>query len=205
MILSEEFAYPLEDGASVEVAEEDEKIEKDNYKDVNDHMKDIRKKVDQINGPASKIKLPEPNKLDEDLGPNLEDVSNVTMITSLISALIKDEWEAIDGYNQAIVSLSAQGENKDVIDTLNDIIGEEYVHIGQLEKTLQGLIPEAEENMSKGEDEAEEEDFEDEEESEEDDDDESEDESEEDWPEDDIPMEIANKINFDKGDEEEDD
>ena len=80
-------------------------------------------------------------KLDlaEDIIPQLDN-TDVTTFTNIISALIKDEWEAIDGYNNAILSLSAINR-EDAIPVLKDIISEEYVHIGQLEKLLQSMIP----------------------------------------------------------------
>lgn len=78
-------------------------------------------------------------QLADDIIPQLDN-TDITTFTNIISALIKDEWEAIDGYNGAILSLSAINR-EDAIPVLKDIISEEYVHIGQLEKLLQSMIP----------------------------------------------------------------
>lgn len=92
--------------------------------------------------------------VNEDLVPQLEDNTDVTVFTNIISDLIKDEWEAIDGYNGAIISLSSMNR-EDAIAIMKDIISEEYIHIGQLEKLLQNVIPISNE-MEKGATEAEE-------------------------------------------------
>ena len=90
----------------------------------------------------------------EDLVPQLDDNTDVTVFTNIISGLIKDEWEAIDGYNGAIISLSSMNR-EDAITIMKDIISEEYIHIGQLEKLLQNVIP-ISNDMEKGATEAEE-------------------------------------------------
>lgn len=64
-------------------------------------------------------------------------------IATQISALIRDEWEAIDGYTSAIVSCQALPNSEQLIDVLNDILIEENVHVGQLEKILQQFAPSA--------------------------------------------------------------
>ena len=61
-------------------------------------------------------------------------------ITDMLSALLKDELEAIEGYNSTIASLRSviedpeanADENKidQLIKVLEDIAGEEYIHIG---------------------------------------------------------------------------
>lgn len=58
------------------------------------------------------------------------------LLSNLINTLVKDEWEAVDGYNSAIATLSDVGGMEDVISVLEDILDEEYVHIGQLESCL---------------------------------------------------------------------
>jgi len=113
----------------------------------------------------------------------IPDSPDTATITSLISTLVKDEWEAIEGYNQAILTLQTIGDYDRIIGTLNDIINEEYIHIGQLEKSIQMVVPSAE-NIEEGSDEAEEA--------------AEQEELEEDWPEDDIPEDVAEKISFNK-------
>ena len=58
------------------------------------------------------------------------------MLTNLINALVKDEWDAVEGYNGAIATLTDQSGMENVISVLTDIRDEEYVHIGQLESCL---------------------------------------------------------------------
>lgn len=58
------------------------------------------------------------------------------MLTNLINALVKDEWDAVEGYNGAIATLTDQAGMENVISVLTDIRDEEYVHIGQLESCL---------------------------------------------------------------------
>lgn len=63
------------------------------------------------------------------------------MIASLINNLIRDEWEAIEGYNGVIATLAdSDGDDIDgIISNLEDIRDEEYVHVGQLESCLSVL------------------------------------------------------------------
>lgn len=63
------------------------------------------------------------------------------MIASLINNLIRDEWEAIEGYNSVIATLAdSEGDDIDgIISNLEDIRDEEYVHVGQLESCLSVL------------------------------------------------------------------
>lgn len=58
------------------------------------------------------------------------------MIANLINGLVKDEWDAVEGYNSAIATLSDFEEFEGIISNLEDIRDEEYVHIGQLQSCL---------------------------------------------------------------------
>ena len=77
-----------------------------------------------------------------------------TGISLILSNLIKDEWEAIDGYNSAIQTL-ADLKKDDAITILQDIVKEENVHVGQLEQLLKTFSVDAH-DIDKGEQEAEE-------------------------------------------------
>lgn len=68
-------------------------------------------------------------------------------MSMVISDLIKDEYEAIDGYSSAIVTAEAEGYG-DMVRVLTDIQAEEHVHIGQLQELLKMVDP----NASKVED-----------------------------------------------------
>ena len=60
---------------------------------------------------------------------------------SLINALIQDEWQAIQGYNDAIATLSTTDIDTDIINIFKDIANEENIHIGQLQKALEMVSP----------------------------------------------------------------
>lgn len=60
---------------------------------------------------------------------------------SLINALIQDEWQAIQGYNDAIATLSTTDIDTDIINVFKDITNEENIHIGQLQKALEMVSP----------------------------------------------------------------
>ena len=78
--------------------------------------------------------------LDEDL-----DLEGKLMISNMLQSLIKGEWDAIELYNSTLATLSSTQNfsnnlNADVADVkavIEDIVKEEYIHIGQLEKILQ--------------------------------------------------------------------
>ena len=78
--------------------------------------------------------------LDEDF-----DTGGKLAISNMISSLIKGEWDAVELYNSTLVTLSSPNDfannlNSNIADVkqvIEDIIKEEYIHIGQLEKLLQ--------------------------------------------------------------------
>ena len=74
-------------------------------------------------------------------------------IASLINKLLVDEWEAIQGYNDAIVAAETEGYS-DIAQVLRDIANEENLHVGQLEQCMKTISPNAE-SIDQGEVEAE--------------------------------------------------
>ena len=85
-------------------------------------------------------------------------------IANTLNALIRDEWEAIDGYNSSISTYRAMQEDKEtagsidfdaLIKILEDIAQEEMNHVGMLQKAMETVSPNAEE-IKGGEEEAEE-------------------------------------------------
>lgn len=64
-------------------------------------------------------------------------------ISDIITALIKDEWEAIEGYNSAIVNAKANGYDS-IADVLSRIQNEENKHVGELQECLKQITPSAE-------------------------------------------------------------
>ena len=79
-----------------------------------------------------------------------EDDTNqeVLNLTTMLSALIKGEWDAIDQYNSVLSTLESL-DNDLATETLKEIVSEEYIHVGQLEKLAQDSNPDAE-NITTG-------------------------------------------------------
>lgn len=84
-------------------------------------------------------------------------------LANMFNALIRDEWEAIDGYNGTIstireIMMSPEYESNSIdyegiIKILEDITNEENLHVGQLQKALETISPNAE-SIQTGEEEA---------------------------------------------------
>lgn len=99
------------------------------------------------------VTLTDSLKEDVDSDAIVSDLSN-SGIASIIIGAINDEWEAIDYYNSMIVTAESEGKS-DVANIANDILKEENIHVGQLQKLLSMINPETE-AIADGEDEAEE-------------------------------------------------
>lgn len=80
-----------------------------------------------------------------------------TGVAGELIRLINDEWEAIEGYNNAIAAFrTVIAENpfyEDAIKVLEEISAEENVHVGQLQEVLSRISPNAT-AIHKGTDEA---------------------------------------------------
>ena len=66
-----------------------------------------------------------------------EDADINNMAYNLLSGLLNDKFESIANYNSIITSINDQ----EVIDILQEIVEEEYIHIGQLQKILLDKAP----------------------------------------------------------------
>lgn len=64
-------------------------------------------------------------------------------IANLINALIKDEWDAIDGYQSAIMNIKSYSDDTDSVRVLEEIANDEYAHVGNLQKILNRFAPQA--------------------------------------------------------------
>lgn len=64
-------------------------------------------------------------------------------IANLINALIKDEWDAIDGYQSAIMNIKSYSDDTDSVVVLEEIANDEYAHVGNLQKILNRFAPQA--------------------------------------------------------------
>lgn len=76
-------------------------------------------------------------------------------VQNMLQFLVKDEWDAIEGYNNTIQTLLSLEGYEDMCAVLQDISDEELIHVGQLQKLLEVVNPSTE-NISKGEVEADE-------------------------------------------------
>ena len=76
-------------------------------------------------------------------------------ISMIINNLIKDEYEAIDAYNSAITTFKDVGKSDEAISVLNDIVAEENIHVGQLQRLMELFDPNAD-KVSDGVEEADE-------------------------------------------------
>ena len=92
----------------------------------------------------------EEEEIEESLNESLGEITDAQPIepgasvgmASVISDLIKDEYEAIDGYNTAIATAMAEGFT-DMVAVLTEIQAEENLHIGQLQAIMNTLDPNA--------------------------------------------------------------
>ena len=114
LILDESDAMPIK---STKVLKED----------IDDDIIDVTSSEDEE---GHEIEEPE-NKNSVELTSSLSDA-----LKGVISALIKDEWDAYDGYTSSIATFESEGINSDAINVLKDIANEELIHIGQLQKLL---------------------------------------------------------------------
>lgn len=82
--------------------------------------------------------------LSEDMTTDAEPIKTGSAVgmAQIISDLIKDEYEAIDGYNSAIATAESEGYSN-MIEVLTDIQAEENVHIGQLQELMKMVDPNA--------------------------------------------------------------
>ena len=62
-------------------------------------------------------------------------------VQNMVQFLIKDEWDAIEGYNNTIQTLKDMGGYDDLCGVLQEISNEELVHVGQLQKALEFVNP----------------------------------------------------------------
>ena len=74
-------------------------------------------------------------------------------VANLLNMLIKGEWDAIEDYNSAIQTLAGMNFDETILNIIKDIVGEEHVHVGQLQKALETVSPNVG-NIQEGEKEA---------------------------------------------------
>lgn len=129
----------------------------DEIGDLDFHAKDESLKEDlavAVNGeeaPVEAIDTPvvEPVVVEVDTEKQpIEEIQEKISIEQVLSDLIKDEFEAIDGYSSSLATLKIlENDGSDysgIIANLEDIKNEELVHVGQLQKCLAEVNPKAE-------------------------------------------------------------
>lgn len=57
--------------------------------------------------------------------------------SSLLSSMIKSEWDSVDLFGSILATLEENGTDEEIVQIVSDIVSNHYVHIGQLEKALQ--------------------------------------------------------------------
>ena len=72
---------------------------------------------------------------DDNINTSVESIDVVSK-GNLLSTLIKSGWDAIEMYNSILLTFQNEG-NEELVKIISDIVSEEYIHIGQLEKALQ--------------------------------------------------------------------
>lgn len=89
------------------------------------------------------------NSEDEDKVEETPKTPDQFGIASMLNSLIRDEWEAIEGYNSTIATLNdikIEGSLTDINSikkVLTDIVNEENIHVGQLQQALSLVSPNA--------------------------------------------------------------
>lgn len=146
--------YPNnDDGTYDERQKQDarEDVEKE-IKDSYITLKDFDERVDKLIANL-KAKLDARIK-NKDLKEELSEDSKTSLgVSTILDALIKDELEAIDGYNGAIATLESEGYSE-FTEVLNNIINDEKNHIGNLQELLNKVSPDTHTEIQKGKDEA---------------------------------------------------
>jgi rubrerythrin len=95
------------------------------------------------------------NKLTEsELNPGKVLSEKNAAFADMLSTLIIDEWEAINGYQGVIQSMKSMKMSKEAIDILQSIMAEEHAHVGELHKVLALINPDSEAQIDHGKKEA---------------------------------------------------
>lgn len=166
----EENYYPdNEDGTYTEEQKQEAKEEvEERIKGLYNELKDFDERVDKLiaNLKATLDARIKNKDLNEDVSraskksgnPNLkeelsEDSKTSLGVATILDALIKDELEAIDGYNGAIATLESEGYSE-FTEVLNNIINDEKNHIGNLQELLNKVSPDTHTEIQKGKEEA---------------------------------------------------
>ena len=101
----------------------------------------------RVSESLSEAEIPEEDPV---ITPPVEDKHGAPEITvtpeengvqNMLQFLVKDEWDAIEGYNNTIQTLKQMGGYDDLCGVLQEISNEELVHVGQIQKALEFVNP----------------------------------------------------------------
>lgn len=101
----------------------------------------------KLNESMEEADIPEEDPVIVDLVSDDHSVPEVNVtpeqngVQNMIQFLIKDEWDAIEGYNNTIQTLGNCPEYEELRGVLQEISNEELVHVGQLQKALEFVNP----------------------------------------------------------------
>ena len=139
-VLTALYDYLHDEIGDLEFQAKDESLKEDLAVAVND--KEVP--VDVVDAPVAEPVVVE---VDAEKQP-IEELQEKISIEQVLSDLIKDEFEAIDGYSSSLATLKIlENDGSDysgIIANLEDIKNEELVHVGQLQKCLAEVNPKAE-------------------------------------------------------------
>lgn len=76
-------------------------------------------------------------------------------IRAQLNEFIKQTWDIIGNYQAAITSLQTLSNQEEIIPIIEDIISDNMIHVGQLQKALELVVPEVLNKISEGEEQAE--------------------------------------------------
>lgn len=93
-----------------------------------DDLAEIKEEIAKVEAELKSIDTPITESLNESTENN--------GLSTILNMLIKDEFDAIQQYNDAIVNFEAEGRT-DLVQVLQDILNEENLHVGQLEVLLE--------------------------------------------------------------------
>lgn len=95
------------------------------------------------------------NKLEEDLAVEITEEDKANGMLATISELLKDELDAIQAYNDAVVQATTLGYD-DFVEVFKSLVSEETVHVGELQKLQDQINPKTISDIEDGQKEAEE-------------------------------------------------
>lgn len=124
--ISEKLTLDMIDGSDLK-----DKLEQEKEDSFNQTQKTLNNAEKLIKPLSEQLILEE---FDDDITTEELNYSNI------FSSLIKGEWDAIEQYNSILALLNDDKTATDVEDAKNiisDIVKEEYIHVGQLEKLSQ--------------------------------------------------------------------